>query len=98
MPTSLFRSHAGLVAFCLSPFSRAFRSLELCLVVTTLTERESLIDNFLVMFHFLIEIIPRTGLAPCKSEFLFPGSLVCLPSQQPSQVTSGQGHLAGVGT
>ena len=76
----------------------AFRSLEVCLEVTALTQRESLVDNLLVGLHFLIQIFGRTGCAPWKFEFIFPGGLVCPPSRKPSQVTSGQGDLAGVGT
>ena len=36
-------------------------------------EREFFIDNLLVRNHFII--VMTTGLAPCKFEFPFPGSL-----------------------
>ena len=39
-------------------------------------EREIFIDNLLVRIHFIIEMIPWTGLAPWGFEFPFPGSLI----------------------
>jgi len=38
-------------------------------------EREFFIDNLLVRFQFIIEMIWWTGLAPWEFEFPFPGSL-----------------------
>ena len=38
-------------------------------------EREVFIDNLLVRIHFIIVMVRRTGLAPWKFEFNFPGSL-----------------------
>ena len=32
-------------------------------------EREFFIDNLLVRVHFIIEMVWRTGLAPCEFEF-----------------------------
>jgi len=38
-------------------------------------EREFCIDNLLVRFHFIIEMIRWTGLAPWEFEFPVPDSL-----------------------
>ena len=41
-------------------------------------EREFFIDNLLVRFDFISEMIWWTGLAPWEFEFPLPGSLICL--------------------
>ena len=39
-------------------------------------EGEFFVKDLLVRIHFIIEMIWWNGLAPCESEFPFPGSLI----------------------